>query len=183
MLNRISLNQRQEAELERIQKKHGAIDEKIVVRESRAKRSPLHSLFFWDDDKRAAAIGRHEIARMILVSVRVKESEAEELRCTVGIRKYHGGLGGGYFTISNIMQDPSLQMALLAQALADLDALQKRYEMIASLLEPIRRATKRVKDSVTRAGHQTGVGKGRPTRRSTKRVKASAARKKKGKKK
>ena len=150
MLHRVSLTRKQEAELERIQKKHGAIDEKIVVRESKAKRSPLHSLFFWDDDRAAAAIGRHEIARMILVSVRVKESEAEELHCTVGIRKYHGGLGGGYFTISNIMQDPSLQAALLAQALADLEAFHKRYEMIASLLEPIRRATKRLKASAAR---------------------------------
>lgn len=128
-------------ELAKIHARDAQITEESIVRASKRARSPLHEFFMWDDEEAAAHMGRLEIARGLLRKVHITPHEAEELNCSVSVRKYHGDVGGGYFDIRSILADETKRTALLAQALRELMSLQRRYEQLAEL-EPIFAAVK-----------------------------------------
>ncbi len=120
-------------ELERLHAQNGHLDEDILIRASKAKRNPLHKLFFWDDEEHAAYLGRREIARQLIVRVTIEPHEAEELSCEVSVRKYHGTGDGGYADLGTVMGTAQLRERLLNQALAELESFQKRYATLSEL--------------------------------------------------
>jgi hypothetical protein len=58
-------------ELQRLQKKHGELTPEVIVKEAFNKRSPLHPIFEWDNDK-AAYNYRLQQARVLLNNIEVK---------------------------------------------------------------------------------------------------------------
>lgn len=122
------------AELARLASKHrGRLTEAMVVEASRDPESPLHPLFLWDNDEEAARIGRLEIARTLIVSVRITAAEAKEYDVSVAVRKYHG-VGDGYAELGRVMGRDDLRQMLLSSALEDLEQLKRRYSALRDIL-------------------------------------------------
>jgi hypothetical protein len=57
-------------ELKRLQNLHGTVTPELIVREAEKKRSPLHNIFEWDDEK-AAYNHRLQQARILLNNIQV----------------------------------------------------------------------------------------------------------------
>jgi len=124
------LNKRQTAELDRLYAKAKVLTPEAVVRESRKRSSALRSLFHWDDDAKAAQIGRIAIARDVIASVRVERSNSKTQ--TFDVRMYHGS-GKGYRSIDDVITTEQLRSRLIEDALRDLERFAARYETIADL--------------------------------------------------
>lgn len=124
------------AELDRIAERDGKLDPEVVVRESKRKRSPLHPYFLWGSDAKAAHIGRIQIARQLIVRVRISHVEAENLNVSTRLRKYHGNVGGGYYSVDVVANDEQLRTKLLESALRELRAFRSRYSHLQEL-QPI----------------------------------------------
>lgn len=136
-------------EVARLYKKHGSIDEDILVRASRRKTSPLHSLFHWDDPKKAAAVGRREIARQVImrISVTITPAENDGLNCSVRVRKYQGGMpDGGYKDIDDVLSDEELHARMVQNALTDLRSFKTKYQTLSELSKVLRAIDRTVAD-------------------------------------
>lgn len=57
-------------ELQRLQSKYGSLTPEVIVNEAKSKKSPLHPIFEWDNDK-AAANYRLQQARILLNNIQV----------------------------------------------------------------------------------------------------------------
>mgnify|MGYP001603666722 CR=1 FL=1 len=125
-------------ELSRLAEKNGRLTEDLVVAASRSPKSPLHSMFMWDDPDSAAHLGRLEIARQLIVKIRIEPNEQQDLKCEFSVRKWHG-VGNGYRSIGDVLTQEKLREGLLRTALEDLNQMLKRYEMLAELA-PVRHA-------------------------------------------
>lgn len=120
------------AELARLAKR-GRLSERTVVSASKSPTSPLHPLFYWEDSDKAAHIGRLEIARQLILKVKVEPHVAKELRCSVNVRQYHGTGEGHYMDVRTIMSDEALRRTLLTRALREFEALRAKYEHLGEL--------------------------------------------------
>lgn len=129
---RVHVTAEMRAELEALHAKHGKLNEDILVRASKRATSSLHSLFLWDDPDAAAAIGRREIARYLICSVKILPSEAKELQCSVRMRKFYG-LGEGYRSIQDIAGDKRLYADLLVKAMSEMESFTNKYQMLSEL--------------------------------------------------
>jgi hypothetical protein len=120
-------------ELARIASLSGVLTEEAVVEASKDEASPLHRFFLWDNPDRAAHLGRLEIARQLIVRVRIEPFEAEQMKCSPEVRRYHGTGEGQYLDVRTIMADEGERRKLLARALAELRGLKKRYSELKEL--------------------------------------------------
>lgn len=120
-------------ELQRIYRKHGVCTPEMVVEASKSKRNPLHPYFYWDDDAKAAEIGRREIARMLILRIKIEPAKAEDLQMTINTRQYVGRLGGGYYDISDVVDDGSMLQAHIDNAHRDFLAFRRKYESIKGM--------------------------------------------------
>ena len=111
--------------------KHGAITPTLVVKEAKKKTSPLHGGFEWDD-RRAAQEYRLDQARLIVRSVIVhrdgNDGEPMAVRAFV-----HIGEASDYEDIDVVLGIPEKREALLAQALAELEIVRRKYETLEEL--------------------------------------------------
>ena len=119
--------------LQAIHDKHDGLNEELVVDASRSKKSLLHPHFHWDDEREAARIGRLEIARKMICSVRITVEHAEELGCSTHVRLFHGNTGGGYHSIDTVLRRSDLRDMLLQSALRELDNFKRRFESLSEL--------------------------------------------------
>lgn len=134
--------------LESLRKKHGHLDEEMVVQESKKKSSPLHSHFMWDDEAGAAHKHRLEIARRLIIRIKIEPEKAQEVNIRVGTRQYHGRLGGKYYDIRDVLSSEDLFRQHVENARRDALSYQKRYRDIEGL-EPLFEEVVRVLDSIS----------------------------------
>lgn len=125
-------------ELERIRRKDdcGMLRPEAIVEESRRKKSPLHSLLLWDDPNAAAHRGRLDIARELIVRVKVTMITPEEKH--VRVRAYVSmpsdrTSGAGYRHIDDVMTNTALKTELITAAVRDLELFEKRYRDLRDL--------------------------------------------------
>jgi hypothetical protein len=126
-------------ELNRIREQNrGLLKAPDVVESARAKSSPLHSYFEWDNniagDKYRLAQARE------LIRVSVTMLEPVDGGKTLVVREFRSLLsdrvaGNGYRTLVSIMSDRSLREQLLAEAYADMERFQERYAQLKELSE------------------------------------------------
>ena len=120
------------SELDRLAAVTGTLTEDAVVEASKEADSPLHSMFLWGNDAAAAQLGRLEIARRLIVSVRILPETAQALGVNVEMRKFHG-TGDGYKDLQTLMNKDELRRMLLRSALRELQSLQRRYSQLTEL--------------------------------------------------
>jgi hypothetical protein len=123
-------------ELERIAALSGGIvTPRSVVEESRPPTAPLHPVFEWED-RRAATLFRESQARAVIRSVRVLPGPEEEER-PAAIAYVHVQTQGqeGYCSTARVMAEPELREQALAEALALLEGVRRRFEALGELRE------------------------------------------------
>jgi hypothetical protein len=124
-------------ELERIASidASGRVLPAVVVDESRPEVAPLHGIFEWNDF-RAAEIHRQEQARQIIRSVYVVHETGDDgppKPVRVYVHVHDDENEGCYMTTSRVMSDEDLRAQVLADALALLEGVRKRYEHLSEL--------------------------------------------------
>lgn len=119
-------------EIRRLYQEYGYLDEDLVIKESRKKRSPLHAAMLWDDDRAAAEFGRHEIARLLIKSVTVTGIVIDSGKATVTVREWHG-IGDGYRSVQDVIGKAELLELLLQEALDAAKRFRKKYGHLKAL--------------------------------------------------
>lgn len=122
------------AELNRIRAEQGRFfTPAAVVHASRPEDAPLHPAFEWNDAKAAQAhreTQAKEIIRSIVV-VPADQSDAEPVRAFVSVQLEDEG--HRYTTTTHALAVADLREQVLAQALRDMQAFQRRYGQFLDL--------------------------------------------------
>ena len=110
----------------------GILRPEIVVEAARAKTSPLHSSFEWDNT-RAAEAHRLWQARQLIVSVTIKyEGVKNSAPIYVSLKKDREA-GGGFRTMVAVLSDDELREQLLEDARQDMEIFRQKYRGLAKL--------------------------------------------------
>lgn len=130
--------------------KKGMLTPEDVLQRARVRSSALHSYFEWDDTE-AARKYRLEQARGVIRTVRVHIERVDvpeiKVRAYVSLPSDRNTTTG-YRHISLVMATPAQRNELLAVALAEFEALRKRYAdltELAGVFEAIEKAAKNTK--------------------------------------
>lgn len=125
-----------------------------VVDAARDPASPLHTYFDWDDDSAGEKYRLVQAGMLIRrVKVHLVRPSTEGVQI-VNVRAYHSLPedrvdAGGYTPIEVIMSDEDKTFSLCQQALADLRALQRKYENLIEF-EGVWRAVAKVRIALAR---------------------------------
>lgn len=116
-------------ELERIRvSRNGRLTQDDVVQEAKAKDSPLHPAFEWNDKKAAHQYRLTQagyMIRMITVSVDTGDgSEKEPIRAFVNVKRDEDR---SYTSVVHAMSDADLRAQVIAQAWKELEDWKKRH--------------------------------------------------------
>ncbi len=143
-------------ELQTIALEHdGFLNPDDVVTRARDPKSPLHDQFTWDDEaaaedwRRAQAcalirrvklhiVREVTVSKAVTLSVEKSEAEPQPSVTVQPVRRYQSrpsarGGEGGYESTLNIMQDPDKRAEMVAAALSELRAVQRRYATLNEL--------------------------------------------------
>lgn len=110
----------------KIEEKYGRVTPQAVVDEARSPKSPLHSLFNWDD-KSAAAAYRLVQARVLIKSIVIEKDIAgqkEPIHLTV----FHSASdkeGKAYFSLNRIASDVDLFASASESLVGQIESLEK----------------------------------------------------------
>lgn len=114
-------------ELERIYNEKGTLEPSVVVKQSRPKRAPLHSLFEWDDEV-AAEKWREQQARNIIGSVMIVDSSNDEPFTRAFVH-----VSDDYRPLSIVLEDRDMTEELLDSALRELRTFERKYNDLVQL--------------------------------------------------
>lgn len=117
--------------LREIEAKHGIITPKAVVEAAKAKNSPLHGFFEWDD-KAAANKYRQQQARQLIACVYVRDSDSETsepVRAFVNIKAdaEDNETAQGYVSQGAMLKNPGLQQQIIRYASEQLILWRKKF--------------------------------------------------------
>jgi hypothetical protein len=106
-----------------------------VVAFARAENTALHAKFQWDDTLAAEQYRLWQAREIIRCHVLVLDRGEDKVttRAYVSLMGDRTEDGGGYRTMVDVMTDRSLRKKLLAQALADAERWQQKYQLLAEL--------------------------------------------------
>lgn len=115
----------------------GSLTAQHVVDDARSRKSPLHQLFEWDNDKAAEAHRRHQAQRLIRDVVIVYETRSgdkhEAMNAYVKLRSTEDDDATPYLATPQVLSDSDLRERLLRQALTDADDWRRRYRELEEL--------------------------------------------------
>lgn len=108
-----------------------------LVDASRPKDAPLHNEFEWDNEIAAEEFRRTQ-ARLLIsnLSIVIDEKSQEPIRAFFSLQPGFRKNSGLYEGTITIMNDSEKRKKLLDNALRDLEAFKKKYEMLVEL-EPV----------------------------------------------
>lgn len=141
------------AELLALRTDQGVINPSEVVQWARVNTdSRLHGALTWDDE---TAAERYRIWQVrSLISVHIVDVDGGRKFVSLSIDRT-GGHSGGYRPIGEVMDDETLREVLLADAMAELERVQKRFTRLTEL--------KAVWEEVNKAKRRRSVRKVRET--------------------
>lgn len=120
----------------------GNLSAKSLLDVSRPDDAPLHSEFEWDDSVAAEKFredqARHMIRHLI---VRLDSQPQEPVRCFFKIETAEA-VPESYTRIETVLKKPDMRAELLKQALAELEAFQKKYNTLCELASVFNEAAK-----------------------------------------
>lgn len=90
--------------------------------------SALHSQIEWDDAKAADEYRIWQVRRLIAIHVVTEQGDRRLISLSVDRTK-----GGGYRAFEDIADAPALRDVMLADALADLKRVRKKYQRLQEL--------------------------------------------------
>lgn len=139
-------------ELRRIEDQAGVLVPGDVVHQSEGLQSILHSFFEWDDGI-AGNLYREDQARHLLRSIVVEIEQGPGVEPLL-VRAFHAVVtsedsenGREYVNSVRIWSEPDLRQQVLARALSELQALEKRYAEYCEL-DPLREVIGQIRERV-----------------------------------
>ena len=121
-------------ELERIRNANdGLLRPADVVEAARPRASPLHEKFTWDDSAAAHAYRLWQARELIQVTVRVLPGSTESVRAYVSLSDDRSEEGGGYRCIVSVLSNKATREQMLAEALAELERIERTYKNLSEL--------------------------------------------------
>jgi len=136
-------------ELERIKKKYGTLDDETILREATKLKSPLHSLFEWDNE---VAAHEHRLgqAQQLLRAIAYFEPQGDgtyiKVRAFVNIGSARAQKGE-YLHIKVAMRKADTRLEVLTRAYNDFQALARKYEHLQEFAALVSRIKKFPKPS------------------------------------
>jgi hypothetical protein len=121
-------------EVDAVNKKHGYVDESLLLEASKKPGSALHELAHWDDDAEMARLGRLEIFRSLIRRIRVTDYATDDSPVKVSVRGYYGfGDGSGYHDVDTVLSTAHLRAMTVKNALRDAQNLERKYRHMRDL--------------------------------------------------
>lgn len=103
---------------------------KTLLDASRSEDAPLHNEFEWDDAKAAESYRETQASYIIRsLCVAAQDEISEPVRAVFSVN------GGGYESVTVIMQDVDKRSALLDMALKELRSFERKYKILEELSE------------------------------------------------
>ena len=123
----------------------GLLTPEAVVDFARPASSPIHNRFTWDDNEAAHQYRLWEARQMIrVVAVMVGEKDQKPMRVFVSLMPDRDNESGGYREMTAVLADPDMRDQMLADALAEMEVFEAKYQALVELSE-IFTAAKRVR--------------------------------------
>jgi hypothetical protein len=117
-------------ELLRLHAQHDGLTPTIVLDAARTERSPLHSLFEWNDD-RAGEQYRLIQARHLIGRFRIKVVNPNESEQSLRVRAFHLLPDEGKWrSAADVMSSPDRIQSVLAVAVSELRSFRRKYEAL-----------------------------------------------------
>ena len=111
----------------------GILFPKHVVKAAKAKRSPLHKYFTWDDSE-AAQQFRITQARALIRSIELVQIEGTTARTRASVSLFtRQVVRQGYENIIDVMKDEDKRKQLLKQAREEAKAWREKYQHLSEL--------------------------------------------------
>lgn len=103
---------------------------KTLLDASRSEDAPLHNEFEWDDAKAAESYREVQASYIIRsLCVSAQDEIGEPVRAVFAVN------GGGYESVTVIMQDVDKRSSLLDMALRELRSFERKYKILEELSE------------------------------------------------
>jgi len=123
--------------------KRGDVSPAIIVEEARSPASPLHAHFLWNPGEvheryllgQAAVLLRRVQIHIVRQDQATKRLEVKPVRALQSVPDKRKKGGASYSLASSIAQNPDEHASLVRGALAELNAVRKRYAEIAELAD------------------------------------------------
>jgi hypothetical protein len=133
-------------EITRLRARHGAARlPSAFVDASRPVDAPCHAVFEWDDTIAGERYRRRQAGDCIrnIITVQDEHVEVESFRAFVSVRMdADDGRRSVYVPLYEAMSDAGLRQQLLADALRDLEALERKYRGLGELAGVFRAAAR-----------------------------------------
>lgn len=110
----------------------GLLLPEVVVEAAKAKTSPLHKHFEWNNTKAAAQHRLWQARQLISVCVQILPGATEPVQVYASLSTDRAN-GGGYRTTVEILSDADQREQLLQDALHDMNTWQRRYASLRQL--------------------------------------------------
>ena len=135
------------AALEKLNDANGGLTSEIVVKAARAKRSPMHNAFTWDDAD-AARQYRLRQASSLIRAIVVESPERPVVRkfVNVTVADGEGESQRHYMSLDAALSDPECRGQVLMDAKCELSAFRRKYanlKEVAEVIEVINRVVER----------------------------------------
>lgn len=122
-------------QIEALAKEYGVCSPRMLVETARPKKSPIHNLFEWNDVL-AAEKWRIEQGRAVVQTLRIvsRDGEIDDSPAFVHVRIVtEDGVSEGYKPSIHMATDEEMAGFVLAEALAQLNSLRRRYGRLRKL--------------------------------------------------
>ena len=122
--------------LRQIAEQHdGVVKPEDVVAAAEPKDSPLHNSFCWDDNEAARLYRLHQARNILRVCATYIDNGSERVatRAFVSLTPDREDEGGGYRTMESILQVTAQRNQMLADALSELQAFERKYGALKEL--------------------------------------------------
>jgi hypothetical protein len=121
-----------------------------VVEDARDPRSPMHPHFEWDNTVAADKYRLNQAREIIRIIVREDDEGEDDQPRRAFINVNSGDDGRSYRTVDEVMQSHDLQVAVMAQALRDLQSWQHRYQELSDICGLVATASSRLSAQIRR---------------------------------
>lgn len=121
-------------EIEQILEEYGQLTPELMVEKGKDKKTILHRRFEWDDAKGGHLYRIEQARRILRVFVKIEGSEEKPIKVRAFVSLPADRKNGHvYRRIEDVMADPKQREELLAMALTELLAFQKKYKALTEL--------------------------------------------------
>jgi len=127
------LSQKQKQEIETLQK-NGNLHPIDIVNFAKDPATALHNCFDWDDTEAAQKYRLEQARSVIRVYVKVHKSTHITTRAFVSLSTDRKN-GGGYTAMARVLSEEDKHQQMLADALAELAAVRKKYMQLKELVD------------------------------------------------